>query len=276
MNLLLVRQFLQQALIEDIGTQDLTTELIFDAQTKIQGVLLVKQEGRLAGLDVVKEVFKLVDPSIETDLLVSDGQDVQAGTSAVRVSGLARSILSTERVALNMVQRMSGIATVTRDLCRKVAPYNVQIVDTRKTVPGLRMFDKYAVRVGGGRNHRFGLYDAVLIKDNHIAAAGSITSAVELIKKEVGHLVKIEVETETLEQVREALAAGVDVVLFDNMSPQQIKEAVTLVKGRVLTEASGGIGPDNIVDYAATGVDAISVGWLTHSVKALDISLDLE
>lgn len=275
MNPLLVRQFLQQALIEDIGGRDLTTELLFEAGTRIRGTFVAKQAGRIAGLSVAEECFRLLDPQIRFETLVPDGTDVQKGDALATVEGSARAILSAERVALNLMQRMSGIATTTRDVCRKVADLPVRITDTRKTVPGLRIFDKYAVTAGGGINHRFGLYDAVMIKDNHIAAAGSLTDAVRKIKDGIGHMVKIEVEADTLEQVREAVAVGVDVILLDNMSPETMAEAVRMAKGLAVTEASGGITPDTVRDFALTGVDVISLGWLTHSVQAMDISLDL-
>ncbi|WP_018133479.1 carboxylating nicotinate-nucleotide diphosphorylase [Effusibacillus pohliae] len=275
MNLLLVRQLLQQALIEDIGHRDLTSELMFEPGEQIGGALLAKQAGRVAGLLVAEETFRLLDPQVRFEAHVQDGADVQKGDVLATVTGSARAILSAERVALNLLQRMSGIATTTRDVCRKVEDLPVRIADTRKTVPGLRIFDKYAVTVGGGVNHRFGLYDAVMIKDNHIAAAGSLTAAVTKIKSRIGHLVKIEVETDTLEQVKEAVAAGADVILLDNMSPAMLTEAVQIVNGRAITEASGGITPETVRDFAATGVDIISLGWLTHSVRAMDISLDL-
>jgi nicotinate-nucleotide pyrophosphorylase (carboxylating) len=276
MNPLLVRQFLQQALIEDIGSRDITSELIFKSDTQIKARLLAKKEGRIAGLPVAKEAFRLIDPNIQFESYIQDGADIQKGDTLAYITGGARSILSVERVALNLIQRMSGIATAARDICHIVADLDVSITDTRKTVPGLRLFDKYAVAVGGGINHRFGLYDAVMIKDNHIAAAGSLAAAVQKIKSGVGHLVKIEVEADTLEQVREAMDTGVDVILFDNMTPSMIKEAVKIVAGQAITEASGGITADNVREYAETGINLISIGWLTHSVKALDISLDID
>ncbi|MFC4766796.1 carboxylating nicotinate-nucleotide diphosphorylase [Effusibacillus consociatus] len=276
MNPLLVRQFLQQALIEDVGSRDLTSDLLFEPGTQIRGTLLAKQEGRVAGLPVAEESFRLLDPQVRFEVHLPDGSDVKPGDILATVTGSARAVLSAERVALNMLQRMSGIATTTRDVCRKVEDLPVRITDTRKTVPGLRLFDKYAVTIGGGVNHRFGLYDAVMIKDNHIAAAGSLTAAVEKIKKGIGHLVKIEVEADTLEQVKEAVEAGVDVILLDNMSPAMLEEAVRIVSGRAITEASGGITPDTVREFAVAGLDIISLGWLTHSVKALDISLDLQ
>ncbi|MFM1654276.1 carboxylating nicotinate-nucleotide diphosphorylase [Brevibacillus sp. B_LB10_24] len=275
MNLLLVRQLLQQALIEDIGTRDLTTELLFEPGDRLSGTLFAKQEGRIAGLSVAEEVFRLLDPEVRFAGLVSDGTDVKAGERIATVTGSARAVLSGERIALNFLQRMSGIATVTRDVCRSVADLPVRIADTRKTMPGLRLFDKHAVAVGGGINHRFGLYDAVMIKDNHIAASGSIRAAAAKVKRGAGHLVKIEVEAETLDQVIEAVEAGVDVILLDNMPPEMMREAVQIAGGRAVTEASGGITPETVREYAVTGVDVISLGWLTHSVKALDISLDL-
>lgn len=271
----MVRQFLQQALIEDIGTRDITTELLFEPDQQIQGHFLAKWEGRIAGLSVAEETFRLLDPHIRFEVHLPDGTDVQKGDVLATVTGNARAILSAERVALNLLQRMSGIATVTRDVCRKVENLPTRITDTRKTLPGLRIFDKYAVTIGGGVNHRFGLYDAVMIKDNHIAAAGSLKNAVRKIKQQVGHLVKIEAEADNLEQVKEAAEAGVDAILFDNMTPAAMSLAVEIVKKRAVTEASGGITPETVRDFAMTGVDYISLGWLTHSVRAFDISLDL-
>lgn len=276
MNRLSVRQLLQQALLEDIGPRDITTELLFDADAEIQAVLIAKAAGRIAGLPVAEETFRLLDDRVRLIPLVAEGSDVDAGVSLATIRGSARAVLSAERVALNLLQRMSGIATATRDVVRLTAPYRVQIADTRKTPPGLRLLDKYAVALGGGVNHRFGLYDAVLIKDTHIAAAGSITEAVRRIRRGIGHITKIQVEVETLEQVKEALALDIDALLLDNMAPDTLRQAVALARGRVVTEASGGITPDNIREYAATGVDVISLGWLTHSVKALDISLKVD
>lgn len=275
MNPLLVQQFLKQVLIEDIGAHDITSESLIEPHATIKGRLYAKQAGRIAGLDVAKQTFQLLDPTIHFEPLLTDGTDVQPGTTLATMEGNARAILSAERVALNLLQRMSGIATTTWDVCQKVAAYPAKITDTRKTIPGLRMLDKYAVTVGGGINHRFGLHDAVMIKDNHIAACGSITLAVKRAKEKIGHLVKVEVETDTLEQVKEAVEVGADVILLDNMAPSVVREALLLVNKQAITEASGGITPDNVADYAATGVDVISLGWLTHSVRALDISLDL-
>jgi len=237
---------------------------------------VVKQAGRIAGLPVAEEVFRLLDPQVRMERHVDEGSDVAAGTVLATVSGEGRAILSAERVALNLLQRLSGIATATRDVCRAVADFPVRIADTRKTLPGLRALDKYAVRMGGGINHRFGLYDCVLIKDNHIAAAGSLSRAVEAVRRHVGHWIKVEVEADTLEQVDEAVRLGVDLILFDNMPPDEVAAAVRRVGGRAITEASGGITPENVRVYAATGVDVLSLGWLTHSVRALDISLDVQ
>ncbi len=276
MNRLLIRQFLQQALIEDIGTRDLTTELIFDPSAEIRATLIAKQSGRIAGLPVAAEAFHMLDSNVCFSTFITEGSDVEAGTPLASIQGKVRSILPVERVALNLLQRMSGIATTTRDVCRSVSNYPVKITDTRKTLPGLRFLDKYAVALGGGVNHRFGLYDAVLIKDNHIAAAGSLTAAVRKVKRGIGHLVKIEVEADSLELVQEAVELEVDALLLDNMCPETIRQAVEMVGGRMLTEASGGITPANIQEYAATGVDLISLGWLTHSVQALDISLKVD
>lgn len=271
-----VRPFIEHALREDIGTGDVTTEAILPAGTPLVARLVAKQAGRIAGLPVAEEAFRLLDPAVRIERHVDEGSDVTAGTVLATVRGEGRAILSAERVALNLLQRLSGIATATRDVCRAVSGFPVRIADTRKTLPGLRVLDKYAVRVGGGVNHRFGLYDCVLIKDNHIAAAGSLARAVEAVRRRVGHWVKIEVETETLEQVDEAVRLGVDIILLDNMTPDEVAEAVRRVGGRAITEASGGITPENVRAYAATGVDVISLGWLTHSVRALDISLDVE
>ncbi len=275
MNPLLISQTIRQALIEDIGTEDITTELIFDEHVEARGVLLAKSPGRIAGLDIVRETFAMLSPQVHVEARLRDGEDVIAGTILAEITGQARAILSAERVALNFLQRMSGIATQTHLLCEMIKQYPTQIIDTRKTSPGLRMFDKYAVVVGGGRNHRVGLYDAVLIKDNHIAIMGSITAAVKRVKERLGPFVKIEVETDSLEQVEEAVHLPIDVILLDNMQPDQVRTAVQLVDGRMMTEASGGMTLETIADYAVAGVDFISVGWLTHSVRALDVSLDI-
>lgn len=276
MNLLSVRQSLQQWLLEDVGHQDLTTELLVPPGMRLRGRITARAAGRVAGLWAAREAFSLLDPSLEFQSRTEDGRDVEAGEVLADLRGEARAVLSGERVALNLLQRMSGIATATRDVCRQVAHTKARVTDTRKTAPGLRMFDKFAVAAGGGFNHRFGLYDAVLIKDNHIAAAGSLHAAVDRIRMRAGHWIHLEVETDTLEQVVEAADLGVHAILLDNMSPRQVREAVELVAGRATTEASGGIRPKNAVEYAETGVDILSLGWLTHTAAALDIGLDVD
>lgn len=275
MNPLSVRQSLQQWLLEDMGHQDFTTELLIPAGLRLQGRLTARAAGRVAGLQVARETFMLLDPSLEFYGRTEDGRDVGAGEVLADLRGEARAILSAERLALNLLQRMSGIATATRDVCRRVAHTKARVADTRKTAPGLRLFDKFAVSAGGGSNHRFGLYDAVLIKDNHIQAAGSLGTAVDRIRSRAGHWIHLEVEADTLEQVAEAADLGVHAILFDNMSARQVGEAVKLVAGRAVTDASGGIRPENVAAYAETGVDVLSLGWLTHSAAALDIGLDL-
>lgn len=264
------------ALREDIGSGDLITEALISPEARLEGVFVAKGSGRIAGLEVSAHVFRRLDPGVRTEPLVQDGADVDAGTPLMRVRGRGRALLSGERVALNLLMRLSGIATATRDVVRLVQDLPVKIADTRKTMPLLRALDKYAVRVGGGVNHRFGLYDAVLIKDNHIAAVGSIREAVRRARRRAGYLIPIEVEIERLEDVEEALEAGVTAILLDNMPLPMLREAVRIVNRRAITEASGGITPQNVRAVAETGVDVISLGWLTHSVRAMDISFELE
>lgn len=276
MNPMLLNKMIEEALREDIGYDDLTTSAIILPDHRSLGEIMVKQDGVIAGLPVAQEVFKQIDRELIFHSHFQDGQWVSSGTVIATVEGLTRSILMGERVALNYMQRLSGIATTTREIVDKVKDRGVHITDTRKTTPGLRMLEKYAVKVGGGMNHRFSLNDAVLIKDNHIAAAGSIKTAIERVKNYIGHMVKIEVETETKEQVKEAVEAGADVILLDNMPAELIKEVVALIPDHITVEVSGGITPHNITQIAVTGVDVISIGWLTHSITALDISLDLK
>jgi nicotinate-nucleotide pyrophosphorylase (carboxylating) len=274
---LLYEPLVRRALEEDLGRAgDLTSDAILPPDLRAEALVVARSEGRIAGLDASLAAFRLLDPSLEIELALADGEDAAAGATLAAVRGSARSILSAERTALNLLGRLCGIATLTRDLVAVVAPHGAHVVCTRKTTPGLRALEKYAVRAGGGGNHRFGLDDAVLIKDNHVALAGSLRTAVERARQGVGHLVKIEVEVDSLDQLREALDLGVDAVLLDNMTLDQLREAVGLAKGRALTEASGGIRPDTAAAIAATGVDLLSVGWLTHSVKALDVALDVE
>ncbi|GGK21696.1 nicotinate-nucleotide diphosphorylase (carboxylating) [Caldalkalibacillus thermarum] len=276
MNVLLLQEQLKQALIEDVGFGDRTTEAVVPAEQWASGMVVAKEEGIMAGLPVFEQVMKLVDPRVEIEPVVKEGQCVKPGLPLLRVHGPARAILTGERVALNYVQRLSGIATQTRRAVDIVKPYGVKIADTRKTTPGLRMLEKYAVAVGGGINHRLRLDDAVLIKDNHIQAAGGIREAVRRVREKMGHTVFIEVETETLEQVQEAVALGVHGILLDNMTVAQLKEAVALIPPSIVSEASGNMRLEHLEEVAQTGVQVISIGWLTHSAPALDISLNLD
>lgn len=263
------------ALKEDIGKRDVTTDLLIPKKEKAAASFIAKQDGIIVGLDIAKQVFKKLDEKIIWKNFVDDGAKVKAGTKIAEVKGSARALLSGERTALNFLQRMSGIATLTSVYVEKVSGTNAKILDTRKTVPGLRLFDKYAVKCGGGTNHRIGLYDMVMIKDNHIKAAGSITEAVKQIKKNLKRKMKIEVETANLDEVKEALNAGADIIMLDNMSLQEMKEAVATINGKTKVEASGKVNLENVRAVAETGVDYISVGALTHSVKALDISMKI-
>jgi nicotinate-nucleotide pyrophosphorylase (carboxylating) len=273
---LLYEPIVRRALEEDLGRAgDLTSDAILPPEQRAEAVLVARKAGRIAGLVASTSAFRLLDPAMDVELRTKDGRDAAAGETLAVVRGPARSLLSAERTTLNLLGRLCGVATATRDLVALVAPYHTRIVCTRKTTPGLRALEKYAVKAGGGSNHRFGLDDAVLIKDNHVALAGGIRPAVERARAYVGHLVKIELEVDTLDHLREALDLGVDVVLLDNMSLETLKEAVILAKGKALTEASGGITPQTAPAVAATGVDMISVGWLTHSSPALDVALDV-
>jgi len=271
-----MEKLVENCLNEDIGFGDLTTNSIVPPDATSNGYIVAREEGVVAGLPLAEMVFRRLDPSIEFRAGARDGEWVDPGRVLAGVAGSARAILTGERLALNFLQRLSGIATATALLARLIAGEKARIVDTRKTTPGLRMLEKYAVRAGGGRNHRFGLYDTVLIKDNHIKMAGGIKAAVAAARRTAPHTAKIEVEVEDLAGVQEALAARVDIIMLDNMDPVAMREAVELVAGRALVEASGGIGEENIRAVAAAGVDLISVGALTHSVKSLDISLDIK
>ncbi len=264
------------ALAEDLGRAgDLTSDALVPPDALAAGGLVARRAGRIAGMEVARTVFTGLDPRVSIEVLAADGDDAGAGETLARLSGNARALLAAERTALNFLGHLSGIATATRELARLVGDHP-RIVDTRKTLPGLRALEKYAVRVGGGANHRFGLDDAVLIKDNHLRLAGGVEKAVRRARSAFGHLVSIEVEVESLEQLESALAAGADVVMLDNMSPPLMAEAVRRARGRALTEASGGITAGSIAEIAATGVDLISVGWLTHSAPSLDVALDLD
>ncbi|EHQ87334.1 carboxylating nicotinate-nucleotide diphosphorylase [Desulfosporosinus youngiae] len=268
------QELIDRALKEDIGTGDLSTR-IFPDDLSSMAKIYAKQEGVVAGLSMVKQVFQRVDSRIEVDILVKDGDRVNIGDVVIELEGPLSSILQGERTALNFLQHLSGIATATKRAVDQVAGLSTYIVDTRKTLPGLRALQKYAVRVGGGQNHRFGLYDAVMLKDNHLAAMGGLTEAVQRVKAQIGHMVKIEVECETIEQVEEAVACGVDVIMLDNMEIEEMRQAVLYIDRRAIVEASGGIQEEYLRQVAETGVDLISIGALTHSVKAMDFSLDL-
>lgn len=271
---------IRRALLEDLGgAGDLTTEALVEPELRALGRLVARQEGRVAGTEAAATAFRLLDPSLEVQILVPDGRDVAAGQEIMAVRGRARAILSAERVALNLLGRLCGIATATRALVREVEGTRARVVCTRKTTPGLRGLEKHAVVCGGGSNHRFGLDDAVLVKDNHLLAAGGVRRAVELLRQKVGPMVKVEVEVDTLEQLDELLRVGqgvVQAVLLDNFSLADLAQAVRRVEGRLLTEASGNIRPGTAAAIAATGVDLLSVGALTHSSPTLDVGLDLE
>lgn len=272
---MLVTRAVEAALLEDLGlTGDITTNATVSASAKVTAVFAARVPGVISGLAVARETFRLLDPSVSFEALVSDGDQVQAKTIVAKVSGNARAILTAERVALNFMGRMSGIATLTRRYVECVAGTNARIADTRKTTPGLRAFEKYAVRCGHGHNHRTGLFDAILIKDNHIVAAGSIEAAIVAARAHAGHMIKIEIEVDNLKQLEEVLAHKVDAVLLDNMTTDILRKAVQLVAGRAITEASGGVNLDTVRAIARTGVDMISVGALTHSAPVLDLGLD--
>ncbi len=274
---LLIEPIVRAALLEDIGHGgDLTTDAIVTPGTRARANIVARKTGIVAGLDAARLAFELLDPQAEFDVRIPDGQRAAKGQPVAAISCNARALLTGERTALNLLCRLSGIATATRALVDAIADCRARVVCTRKTTPGLRVLEKYAVRCGGGSNHRFGLDDAVLIKDNHLALAGSIRAAVEAVRANTGHMVKIEVEVDTLEQLREALQTPIDAVLLDNMTPDQLAQAVSLVDGRVLTEASGTITADGIAAVARSGVDLISSGWITHSAPALDLGLDVE
>jgi nicotinate-nucleotide pyrophosphorylase (carboxylating) len=266
----------RRALSEDIGEGDVTTQCTVPADATLNGRFIAKESGVVAGLEVVGLTFSILDEQVQFAPHVADGEQVEAGCVIGTISGPGRALLSGERVALNFLQRMSGIATLTRRFVRAVEGTSAIILDTRKTAPGLRPPDKWAVRLGGGQNHRYGLYDMVLIKDNHIAAVGSISEAVARVRAEDKLKRPIEVEVKALAELQEVLALGVDRIMLDNMSLTKMREAVQLTGGRVPLEASGNVSLENVGAIAATGVDYISVGKLTHSVRALDISLELE
>ncbi len=272
---LLVEQAVKAALLEDLGRAgDITTEAVIPADAHAQCVLAAREPGVAAGIDFARIAFRLIDPEIRFETVLPDAALIAPGDTIAIIHGPARGILSAERVALNFLGSLSGIASATRQIADAIAHTKARITCTRKTTPGLRFAQKYAVRCGGGSNHRFGLDDAMLIKDNHIAIAGGVVVALRAAKRSAGHLVKIEIEVETLAQLDEALAEGVDAVLLDNMDVATLREAVRMIGGRAIAEASGRVSPESAAQIAATGVNLISAGWLTHSAKALDIGLD--
>ena len=265
-------KLIRMALEEDITSEDVSTNAVMP--TKVQGTvdLIAKEDGVIAGMDVYARVFKLLDEDTEIEMFCHDGDEVREGDLMAKVTGDIRVLLSGERVALNYLQRMSGIATYTRSVAKLLEGSGVTLLDTRKTTPNCRVFEKYAVRVGGGCNHRYNLSDGVLLKDNHIGAAGSITKAIQMAKAYAPFVRKIEIETETLEQVAEAVEAGADIIMLDNMTPEVMKQAVALIDGRAQTECSGNITKENIARICEIGVDFVSSGALTHSAPILDIS----
>lgn len=273
----LVETAIAAALAEDLGLAgDITTNATVTADAVAEAVIATRQDGVISGLQLAEAAFRVLDPTVAFDIKQHDGAHVSAGDAIAVVKGNARALLTAERVALNYMGRLSGIATLTRRYVDAVRGTRAKIADTRKTTPGLRAFEKYAVRCGGGQNHRTGLFDAVLIKDNHIVAAGGLKPAIEAARQAAGHMVKIEVEVDTLEQLDDVLTFQIDAVLLDNMSPAQLADAVARVKGRCITEASGGVNLDTVRAIAETGVDMISVGALTHSARVLDLGLDFK
>jgi nicotinate-nucleotide pyrophosphorylase (carboxylating) len=273
---LILEPVVRAALLEDLGRAgDITTEAVVPAEATVEAVIAARQPGVLAGLDAALLAFELLDPALRIERRRIDGDRISRGEPVAHISGRARGVLGAERTALNLLSRMSGVATATRALANAVAGYKAKIVCTRKTTPGLRVLEKEAVRFGGGANHRFGLDDAMLIKDNHIALAGGVRQALERARRHAGHLVKIELEVDTLDQLAEALEVGVDAVLLDNMTPEDLRRAVAMVDGRAVTEASGRITLETAPGIAATGVDLISSGWITHSAPNLDLGLDI-
>jgi nicotinate-nucleotide pyrophosphorylase (carboxylating) len=271
-----IGSLIENALMEDIGTGDVTTDSLVPDAMNSTATMVAKADGIIAGLDVAEAVFRYLTPQFSWEPLVQDGDHIKKGDLLVEMSGPFRALLSGERLALNFLQRMSGIATATSIYTAQVSGYNTKILDTRKTVPGLRLLDKYAVKAGGGENHRIGLYDMVLIKDNHIKVAGGIKNAVEQIRNHIPAGMKIEVETTNMEEVLEALAMHVDIIMLDNMSDEMMKTCVELINHRAKVEASGNMNLDRVREVAATGVDYISIGALTHSVTALDISMNIK
>ncbi|MEE3326960.1 MAG: carboxylating nicotinate-nucleotide diphosphorylase [Myxococcota bacterium] len=271
----MVREAVQAALAEDLGRAgDITTNSVVAEDARLSAVVAAREGGRICGIELAGAAFLEMDDSIQLHVHTPDGRDVEAGDAVLEIHGNARAILTAERTALNFLGHLSGIATATRHLVRAVEGTDAEICCTRKTTPGLRVFEKYAVRTGGGTNHRFGLDDAVLIKDNHLALSGGVAAAVEAARRATGHMVRVEVEVDTLDQLDEALAVGAEIILLDNMPPETLKRAVETVSGRAILEASGGITGETVGAVAQSGVDLISVGWITHSAPCLDLGLD--
>ncbi|SER74296.1 nicotinate-nucleotide pyrophosphorylase [carboxylating] [Gracilibacillus ureilyticus] len=275
MNRWLFRKKLEAFFQEDIGDGDKTSEYLFENDQVIEGEFLAKEDGVFSGEKVLMEGYPLLDSDVHIHLLKRDGDIVQKGDTIAIVKGNNKAILSGERVILNLIQRMSGIATITSQVVQELNNPEIHVCDTRKTTPGLRMLEKYAVTCGGGKNHRHGLYDGIMIKDNHIKAAGSLTRAVEKVRKKAGHMIKVEVEVENESQLIEAIDSNVDVIMLDNQTPEQIRQWIDKIPDSITTEASGNITLQNIATYRETGVNYISLGFITHSAKALDISLRL-
>ena len=274
---LLVDRAVEAALLEDLGRAgDITAQATIPREARAIATFVTRRTGVVAGIDFARRAIAMMDPAIRFSELIGDGRRVEPGDVIARVEGSARAVLSAERVALNYLGRLCGIASATRMFADRIAHTETKIVCTRKTTPGLRAFEKYAVRCGGGANHRFGLDDAILIKDNHIAVCGSVAETIRRSRAFAGHLVKIEVEVDTLDQLVEAMTERPDAVLLDNMGPSTLREAVAIVAGRAVTEASGGVGPDTVAAIAEAGVDLISTGWITHSAPVLDIGLDID
>lgn len=274
LNFLIVDKIIKDALIEDMPYGDITTQLLIPQESISDAIFLSKEDGILCGIDVAKRVFEILDPSVEFEKLKTDGDKICKGDVIAKVRGSTQAILMGERLALNLLQRMSGVATYTNMLAQKIKGYKAVVSDTRKTIPLLRMLDKYAVFVGGGKNHRYSLSDAVLIKDNHIKAVGGIKEAIKKVKEKIPHTMKIEVEVRNMQEFEEALMSGADIIMLDHFTIEDMKKAVQKADQKVLLEASGNINIDNIEEIAKTGVDIISVGCITHSAKSLDISLD--
>ena len=276
MNPITLERIIKQALEEDLGMGDWSSQWLFNGLSQKSGRFVAKQSGIFVGRHILEQVYALLGGRVEIIWSVEDGQPFEEGAIIAKVNGPAGTLLSGERVILNLLQHLAGIASSTYELIQRLDDPTIKVADTRKTLPGLRMMQKYAVRCGGGFNHRFRLDDGVMIKDNHIVAAGSISHAVELIRKQQGHMIKIEVEVETLDQVQEAVHAKVDVIMLDNQAPDQVRELRAHIPKSIIVELSGGINPNNIASYKGCGADVISVGWITHSVNACDISFYLD